>query len=70
MERTYRVKFLKTGNRMLGQGVSFAEKFIKSVDLIAAYYEVQDRDDCISVLCIEQVTDKRMSIQYVEEVEH
>ena len=70
MKRIYRVMFLKIGNEMLGQGVSFAERFIECVDLVAAYYEVRDRHDCVSVLCVEQMTKKRMSIQYVEEVEH
>ena len=70
MKRTYRVRFLDTGNKMLGQEVSFAEKFVECVDMIAAYYEVQDRHDCVSVLCVEQMTKKRMSIQKIEEVEH
>jgi|LGVE01.1.fsa_nt_gb hypothetical protein len=68
MKRTFRVKFLRT----LGpdQGVCFAEMFLDSSDLVTAYYRIQDRHDCISVLCVEQMTKERTSIQYVEEVEH
>ena len=68
MKRMYRVRFLRTLEPE--QGVEFAEKFIECVDLIAAYYEVQDRHDCVSVLCVEQMTRDRKSIKHVEEIDH